>query len=87
MPATLCDISLEIEQLMYQAAADSAFRANLANDPEIFGTASRNLLLPDSVEQHEQTELRIWSEGITAMRCSSTCSQGPFTVVCDGSTK
>lgn len=87
MPATLCDISLEIEQLMYQAAADRGFRAELVNAPAMFGTASKNMFLPDSVEQHDQTELRIWSEGITAMACGATCSAGPMTILCDGSTK
>lgn len=87
MPATLCNISLEIEQLMYQAAVDLEFRGQLVNDPEVFGTASRNLFLPDPVEQHTQTELRLWSDGIAAMACASTCSQGPVTIICDGSTK
>jgi lantibiotic duramycin-like protein len=87
MPATLCDISLEIEQLMYQAAADSAFRADFLSNPEIFGTASRSLSMPEAVEPHTQTELRIWSEGLTAMKCGATCSSGPMTILCDGSTK
>lgn len=87
MPATLCDISLEIEQLMYQAAVDRGFRAELVHTPAMFGSVSKNLFLPDSVEQHDQTELRMWSEGITAMGCSATCSSGPMTIVCDGSTK
>lgn len=87
MPATVCEISLDDEQLLYQAAVDSEFRAELVNGSCGFGMDSRNLLLPDLVEQQDQAVLKIWSEGLVAMQCASTCSYGPITIVCDGTTK
>lgn len=87
MPATVCEISLHDEQLLYQATVDSEFRAELVNDVCGFGMDSKNLLLPDLVEQQDQAMLKIWSEGLLAMQCQSTCSSGPVTIVCDGTTK
>jgi len=47
-------------------------------------------ILPPPVEQPDQESLDFWAEGVAAMEiyaCASSCSFGPITKVCDGSTK
>lgn len=78
------------EQILYQATTDSRFRTELLNDPRAFGLSRQDFFLPDMVEQRDQSLQNLWSEGIAAIEvygCASTCSFGPFTFVCDGSTK
>lgn len=87
MPATVCEVSLDWDQILYQAVVDSDFRAGLVNDPRSFGLDHSVLSLPDPVAQLDQAPLKLWSEGLAAMACQSTCSSGPITVVCDGTTK
>jgi Family of unknown function (DUF5973) len=73
-------------QLLYQVAADGEFRAELEKNPDFFGQDGTNVVLPDSVERLDQTSLKLWSEGLAAMKCVSTCTFGPITIVCDGTT-
>jgi hypothetical protein len=87
MSTAVCERSVDCEQLLYQAAVDNEFRTELLNDPRVFGMDLNNLFLPDSVEQQDQTALKLWSESIAVFQCSSSCSAGPITVVCDGGTK
>ncbi len=71
-----------------QAVVDSEFRTELIADPSVFGVSA--ISLPASVEQPDQESLDFWTEGIAAMEvyaCASTCSFGPATILCDGSTK
>ncbi len=71
-----------------QAVVDSEFRSELMADPGAFGVAASSL--PASVEQPDQDSLDFWTEGIAATEiyaCASTCSSGPFTFACDGTTK
>ncbi|HEY4035260.1 MAG TPA: cinnamycin family lantibiotic [Ktedonobacteraceae bacterium] len=82
--------SLDREQLLYQAAVDNDFRAELLNNTSVFGMDHYTLFLPDSVEQQDQASLKFWTESIAAgevYACASTCSYGPITAVCDGTTK
>lgn len=74
--------------MLRQAAADSEFRERLLSDPESFGVSAE--AVPASVEQQDAESLEFWTEGVAAMdvyACASTCSFGPFTIVCDGTTK
>ncbi|WP_019631332.1 cinnamycin family lantibiotic [Actinomadura atramentaria] len=74
--------------ILRQAAADAEFRTALLTDPEVFGVAAD--AVPESVEQQDQESLGFWTEGVAAIdayACASTCSAGPFTFVCDGTTK
>ncbi|GAA2803384.1 cinnamycin family lantibiotic [Saccharopolyspora taberi] len=74
--------------LLQRAVVDGEFRSALLADPAAFGVAAD--ALPAPVEQPDQESLDFWTEGISAVEiyaCESTCSFGPFTVVCDGTTK
>jgi hypothetical protein len=71
-----------------QAVVDSEFRTELLADPAAFGMSGSSL--PAPIEQPDQESLDFWTEGVAAMEiyaCRSTCSFGPMTVVCDGTTK
>jgi hypothetical protein len=71
-----------------QAVVDSEFRTELIADPDAFGISASSL--PATVEQPDQESLDFWTEGIAAMEvyaCSTTCSFGPITALCDGTTK
>ena len=89
MFATVTRSSLDYEQLLYQSAVDNEFRTALLDNPAIFAMQLDNWSLPTSVEPQDQASLEQWNEGIVAMAsdCASTCSFGPFTIVCDGTTK
>jgi hypothetical protein len=70
---------------MLHSAVDAEFRDELVN---AYGIAADSL--PTTVEQPDQEALDFWTEGISAMdiyACVTSCSFGPFTIVCDGSTK
>ncbi|MDA0566911.1 cinnamycin family lantibiotic [Streptomonospora sp. S1-112] len=74
--------------LMHQAAVDAEFRAAVLADPAAFGLTAD--ALPTAVEQADQAAVDSWTDGIVSSEifaCSTSCSWGPFTVVCDGSTK
>jgi hypothetical protein len=71
-----------------QAVVDSDFRTALMTDPAAFGVSAGSL--PASVEQPDQDTLDFWTEGVAAMEiyaCQTSCSWGPITAVCDGTTK
>lgn len=73
---------------LQQAVVDSEFRRELQADPGAFGIAVDSL--PAAVEQPDQDSLDFWTEGVTATEiyaCATSCSWGPFTFVCDGTTK
>lgn len=90
MIATISKNSVNTETMLYQAAVDHEFRAKLMETSSVFGMDHDTFLLPDAVERQEQESLKIWSEGLAAIDvydCVSTCSWGPVTAVCDGTTK
>jgi Family of unknown function (DUF5973) len=82
-----------LEQLLQRAATDAEFRDELESNPEYFGISSgTKLVLPKSVAMQEQSGIDLKDNiegelGIGPMACKSTCTQGPYTIVCDGTTK
>lgn len=79
---------MSADTVMYQAVVDNEFRAMLLNNSDAFGISAD--ALPAPVEQPDQESLDFWTEGVAAMEiyaCASSCSFGPVTKVCDGSTK
>ena len=75
-------------EMALRAVVDDEFRTEMLADPSVFGMASS--ALPAPVEQPDQESLDFWTEGIAAMEiyaCGTSCSWGPFTIVCDGQTK
>jgi len=88
--ATISSSSVDTETILYQAVVDHEFRTRFMDTPESFGIDRDTVVLPDAVERQEQESLKIWSEGLAALDvydCVSTCSWGPITAVCDGTTK
>jgi lantibiotic duramycin-like protein len=76
------------DTMTLQAVVDSEFRTELLADPAAFGMAVSSL--PAPVEQPDQESLDFWTEGVAAMEiyaCRTSCSSGPITAVCDGTTK
>ncbi|HEU5159745.1 MAG TPA: cinnamycin family lantibiotic [Streptosporangiaceae bacterium] len=74
--------------VLQQAAVDEEFRAELLTNPDAYGVSTDRL--PATVEQPDQEALDFWTEGVAAMEiyaCATSCSWGPFTIVCDGTTK
>ncbi|MFW5418157.1 cinnamycin family lantibiotic [Nocardiopsis sp. CNT-189] len=74
--------------ILRQAAADAEFRRILLADPSAFGIPADSV--PASVEQPDAASLEFWTRGQGAMEtvaCRTSCSWGPITAVCDGSTK
>lgn len=81
---------VKFETMLYQAAVDSDFRAALVDAPEVFGMDHMTASLPDSVELQDQESAKLWNDGLAAgdvADCTTSCSWGPITIVCDGSTK
>ncbi|MDL4773540.1 MULTISPECIES: cinnamycin family lantibiotic [Thermomonosporaceae] len=74
--------------ILRHAAADADFRAELLTGAGHFGVPAA--AVPTAVEQQDTASLGYWTEGVAAVdayACASTCSSGPFTFACDGSTK
>jgi hypothetical protein len=76
MPAVL-------ERMLQQAAVDPDFRSESAK----FGVET----LPESVQEQDQRFFELLNDGMQAVDvlsgCGSSCSFGPFTIICDGGTK
>lgn len=78
------------EKLFHQAAVDSDFRAELDFNPDGFGVSIDVMDLPVSVERQNKSFLELLADGMDGtdvFACATTCSSGPFTIVCDGTTK
>lgn len=70
------------KSVLRQAAADAELREELL-------TAGVTTV-PESVEPLDQESMDFWTEGVAAVEvyaCSTSCSAGPFTIICDGGTK
>ena len=87
MAATLCEMPVDLDDLFYQSVVDEEFRALVVSDPGLFGLTEPSLLLPTAVEPPDESLLDLVSGASFVAQCKSTCSYGPFTVVCDGTTK
>ncbi|WP_067962807.1 cinnamycin family lantibiotic [Nocardiopsis trehalosi] len=73
---------------LQQAVVDADFRSAVLADPAAFGLSAATL--PPAVEQQDADAFEAITEGIVASEvyaCESTCSFGPFTFVCDGTSK
>lgn len=78
------------DRLLHEASIDSDFRAELEANPETFGATVDELDLPASVEGQDDSFLEALSDGMAGVdifACASSCSHGPFTIICDGNTK
>lgn len=81
-----------LEELLQRAVVDSSFRDELVANPESFGIPSdTKLVLPTPVEKHEECGIELNDDiagdlGIVGS-CQTSCTTGPYTIVCDGSTK
>ncbi|MFH8788282.1 cinnamycin family lantibiotic [Streptomyces roseoverticillatus] len=74
--------------MLRQTVVDAEFRAAVLADPAAFGLSATSL--PAAVEDFDQESLDFWTEGAVAMNaveCTSSCSSGRFTIICDGGTK
>lgn len=74
--------------ILQQAAVDGDFRAELLTDPDVFGVTPESL--PAAVAEPDQESLDFWTEGVAAgevFACVTSCSFGPITAICDGTTK
>ncbi|MGH2732824.1 MAG: cinnamycin family lantibiotic [Actinomycetota bacterium] len=88
MSAILSEMPIDLDELFYQSVVDEEFRAQLLADPTVFGLDDAlTFALPAPVESQDPTLLELASRVDFIVGCASTCSFGPYTVVCDGTTK
>ena len=90
MVETLTRNSSARDRLLYQAAVDSDFRAELEAEPSAFGADGFVFDLPVSVQRQDDSFLDALGDGmggVDIFACANTCSAGPFTIICDGNTK
>ena len=90
MVETLTRNSSARDRLLYQAAVDTDFRAELEADPGAFGTDGFEFDLPNSVQRQDDSFLEAVDDGMGGMdifACIPTCSAGPITIICEGNTK
>ena len=87
MSSTLMDNRPELDEALYQSVVDEGFRALVAADPGSFGLGERGASLPAAVEPQDLGLLDLASGIQFTAQCRSTCTQGPVTIICDGTTK
>jgi len=87
MAATPCEMPVDLDDLFYQSVVDEEFRVLVLSDPGLFGLTEPSLLLPVAVEPQDESLLDLASGASFVAQCGSTCSKGPFTIICDGNTK
>jgi hypothetical protein len=71
------------DDVLYQAVVDEEFRDRLLAE----SGAARLLVLPDPVAARNRAFLDLVSGAEFTAQCRSTCSDGPITIICDGTTK
>ncbi|MCL1467482.1 cinnamycin family lantibiotic [Argonema galeatum] len=81
-----------LEQLLQMAAIDADFSTELRNHPEAFGiNVDMEFSLPMSVQKQDESFVELLNDALGQLdimaQCASTCSAGPLTIVCDGTTK
>lgn len=86
MSATMLD-HVELDQVLYQSVVDEEFRALVLADPSAFGVSEPSFGFPPPVEPQDRALLDLASGAQFSSMCATTCSSGPFTFVCDGTTK
>jgi hypothetical protein len=85
--ATVMDHPVDLDDALYQSVIDEEFRAQFLADPDGFGFSARSFGLPEAVEPQDRALLDLASGSQFMARCGTSCSWGPFTIVCDGTTK
>ncbi|MBC6480600.1 MAG: cinnamycin family lantibiotic [Hormoscilla sp. GM7CHS1pb] len=79
-----------LEKLMHQASIDAEFRNELKKRPEVFGL-SATTTLPEAIEKQDESFVELLNDALSGLnvvgQCKNTCSFGPITAVCDGTTK
>ncbi|HKR51036.1 MAG TPA: cinnamycin family lantibiotic [Pseudonocardiaceae bacterium] len=87
MPAILRETATDLDEILYQSVVDAEFRAQLLTDPSVLGLAEQSFALPTPVEPQDTAGLDLASGDYYLTMCATSCSAGPFTVVCDGRSK
>lgn len=91
MPANLVELQTTRTQLLHQAAVDTEFREELEANPGAYGIDfDEEFVFPDAVEEQDETFLKRLGDdldGGAVAQCETSCSFGPFTIICDGTTK
>jgi hypothetical protein len=72
---------------MYTSVVDEEFREQVLADPGSFGVVEPSPALPEAVASQDRTFLDLVSGIEFTAQCKSTCSEGPLTIICDGTTK
>jgi hypothetical protein len=85
--ATVLDPPVELDDVLYQSVVDEEFRAEFLADPGVFGFSGTSVVVPTAVEPQDRALLDLASGSQFMAQCGTSCSWGPFTVVCDGTTK
>jgi lantibiotic duramycin-like protein len=75
------------DDVLLQSVVDDEFRELLLADPAALGLAAAPSQLPEPVATPERTLLDLVSGVEFTAQCRSTCSSGPLTIICDGTTK
>jgi len=83
----ILDNPVDLDELRYQCAVDEEFRALVLDDPGAFGITDPGFVIPTAVERQDRALLDLASGAAFASQCASTCTSGPFTIICDGTTK
>lgn len=87
MSATVLENPTILDDLLYQSVVDEEFRAEFLADPSLLGLGELSFPLPSPVEPQDRALLDLASGANFITMCASTCSAGPLTIVCDGTTK
>jgi hypothetical protein len=85
--ATVLDRNVDLDDVLYQSVVDEEFRALVLADPSAFGVSAPSFVLPTAVEPQDRALLDLASGSQFMAQCGTSCSWGPFTIVCDGTTK
>ncbi|QGN32508.1 cinnamycin family lantibiotic [Microlunatus sp. Gsoil 973] len=72
----------DADEALLSAVVDQEFRAHMTDSGDFTDAA-----LPAAVEPQEQAPLDLAAGSAFTAQCRSTCSSGPLTFVCDGTTK
>jgi Family of unknown function (DUF5973) len=78
---------VDLDEVLYQSVVGDEFRTELLADPNWFGFSDPGFVFPPAVEPQDRALLDLASGSQFSAQCASTCSAGPFTIVCDAYTK
>lgn len=87
MSANLMNSRADVDEVLYQSVVDDEFRALVLADPSAFGLGDPSFALPTPVEPQDRALLDLASGIQFTAQCGTTCSAGPMTILCDGTTK